>query len=91
MCRVRAKHTRTHADPSHTHKQTHRSHVLLCCSEDEYDASFVFGPDASNADIHGRSVSPLIRKVVEGYNVCVLLFGATGAPQAAAHACRRHH
>lgn len=48
-------------------------------SEDEFDATFVYGPEASNAEIHGRSVSPLIRKFAEGYNVCVLLFGATGA------------
>ena len=35
-------------------------------SEDEYELSFVYGPDASNADVHARSVAPLLRKLLEG-------------------------
>lgn len=55
-------------------------HVLYR-REDEYDVTFVYGAEAGNSDIHARSLSPLIRKFIEGYNVCVLLFGATGAQQ----------
>jgi hypothetical protein len=47
--------------------------------EDEFELSFVYGPSASNADVHARSIAPLLRKVVEGYNATVLLFGATGS------------
>jgi hypothetical protein len=57
-------------------------HSPAAHSEDEYDLSFVYGPNASNADIHARSIAPLLRKVVEGYNATVLLFGATGGPRA---------
>eukprot|EP00882_Tetradesmus_deserticola_P022496 GHRQ01024412.1.p2 GENE.GHRQ01024412.1~~GHRQ01024412.1.p2 ORF type:complete len:107 (+),score=15.18 GHRQ01024412.1:446-766(+) len=51
--------------------------------EDEYDVTYVYGAEASNEDIHARSISPLIRKCLEGYNVCVMLFGATGKSAAA--------
>ncbi|GBF93794.1 hypothetical protein Rsub_06126 [Raphidocelis subcapitata] len=47
--------------------------------EDEYELSFVYGPDASSADVHARSIAPLLRRLLEGYNVCVLAFGATGS------------
>eukprot|EP00775_Hariotina_reticulata_P000828 gene828-1146_t len=47
--------------------------------EDEYDVSFVYGSEAGNPDIHARSLSPMIRKFIEGYNVCIMLFGATGS------------
>jgi len=47
--------------------------------EDEFELSFVYGPEATNSDVHARSIAPLLRKLVEGYNVTVLLFGATGA------------
>jgi hypothetical protein len=55
--------------------------------------TYVYGAEASNEDIHARSISPLIRKCLEGYNVCVMLFGATGKQTAAAGAafpCTRH-
>lgn len=38
----------------------------------------MYGPEATNADIIARSLAPLMRKVLEGYNVTVLAFGATG-------------
>lgn len=38
----------------------------------------MYGPEASNGDVFERSVAPLLRKLVEGYNVTVVLFGATG-------------
>lgn len=53
----------------------------LVCSEDEYELSYVYGPDATNADVHARSVAPLLRKLLEGYNCTVLAFGATGGPR----------
>jgi hypothetical protein len=40
--------------------------------------SYVYGPDASNGDVHERSLAPLLRKLLEGYNVVVLVLGATG-------------
>lgn len=36
------------------------------------------GPEATNADVVARSVVPLIKKFIEGYNVTVVAFGATG-------------
>lgn len=52
----------------------------LCHREDEYDLSFVYGPESTNADVHDRTVVPLLRKFIEGYNVTILMFGATGQP-----------
>jgi hypothetical protein len=46
--------------------------------EDEYELSHTYGPEATNSDIHDRSIVPLLRKFVEGYNVTIMLFGATG-------------
>jgi hypothetical protein len=40
--------------------------------------SYVYGPEAGNADLHERTVTPMLRKLLEGYNVAVLLMGATG-------------
>jgi hypothetical protein len=48
---------------------------------DEYDVNFVYGADASNMDIAKRHIEPLVRKALEGYNVCVFAFGATGVGQ----------
>ncbi|KAI8465646.1 MAG: P-loop containing nucleoside triphosphate hydrolase protein [Monoraphidium minutum] len=56
-----------------------RPGLLQAKPEDEYELSYVYGLDASNADVHARSVAPLLRKLVEGYNVTVVLFGATGS------------
>jgi len=47
--------------------------------EDEYDVNFVYGPEASNADVTKRHLEPLVKKVIEGYNATVLCFGATGS------------
>ena len=46
---------------------------------DEQELGFVYGPDAANADVHARSVAPLLAKLLEGYNAAVLLFGAAGS------------
>jgi hypothetical protein len=46
--------------------------------EDEYDVNYVYGPESTNADVASRSVVPLVRKLLEGYNVAVFAFGATG-------------
>jgi hypothetical protein len=40
--------------------------------------SYTYGPDAAITDIHDRSIVPLLRKFVEGYNVTVMMFGASG-------------
>ncbi|KAF8055598.1 SYP52 [Scenedesmus sp. PABB004] len=53
--------------------------VIRLFKEDEFDVTYVYGRDAEPADVHARSIAPLVRKLVEGYNVAVLLFGATGA------------
>eukprot|EP00983_Pelagomonas_calceolata_P008211 268715-Pelagomonas_calceolata.AAC.1 len=47
--------------------------------EEEYGVGYVYGPEASNADITARSIQPLLRKFLEGYNTTVIVFGATGA------------
>lgn len=52
---------------------------LVPCREDEYDVGYVYAGEASNKDITARSIVPLLRKFVEGYNVTAVVFGATGA------------
>lgn len=52
--------------------------LLGHCREDEYELSFVYGPEATNRDVHARSIGPLLQKLVGGHNVAVVLFGATG-------------
>ncbi|GFR45898.1 hypothetical protein Agub_g7354, partial [Astrephomene gubernaculifera] len=47
--------------------------------EDEFDVGYVYGPEASNQDVAARSLLPLLRKLVDGYNVTVLAFGPTGS------------
>ncbi|GIL90778.1 hypothetical protein Vretifemale_18507, partial [Volvox reticuliferus] len=47
--------------------------------EDEYDVGFVYGPEATHQDIAARSLLPLLRKFVDGYNVAVMAFGSTGS------------
>ena len=46
--------------------------------EDEYDVNFVYGADATNVDITKRHIEPIVKKALEGYNTCVIAFGATG-------------
>ena len=50
----------------------------LICSEDEHMLDFAYGPDAQPADVHERSLLPMLRKLVEGYNTAAILFGASG-------------
>ena len=50
----------------------------LFCSEDEHMLDFAYGPDARPADVHERSLLPMLRKLVEGYNTAAILFGASG-------------
>ncbi len=45
---------------------------------------YVYGPDATNQDVAARSLMPLLRKFVDGYNVAVMAFGATGGRTRAA-------
>ena len=47
--------------------------------EDDCEVNFVYGPEATNADISKRHMEPLVRKAVEGYNVTVLVCGSSGA------------
>lgn len=48
-------------------------------AENEYEVGYVYGAESSNQEICKRHVEPLIQKVLEGYNACVLTFGATGS------------
>ena len=41
---------------------------------------FAYGPDAQPADVHERSLLPLLRKLVEGYNTAAILFGSSWPP-----------
>ncbi|KAF5831835.1 P-loop containing nucleoside triphosphate hydrolase protein [Dunaliella salina] len=56
-----------------------RPGALQARPEEEYSVGYVYGPEASNADITARSIQPLLRKFLEGYNTTVIVFGATGA------------
>uniref|UniRef100_A0A7S3VM07 Kinesin motor domain-containing protein n=1 Tax=Dunaliella tertiolecta TaxID=3047 RepID=A0A7S3VM07_DUNTE len=56
-----------------------RPGALQARPEEEYGVGYVYGPEASNADITARSIQPLLRKFLEGYNTTVIVFGATGA------------
>lgn len=50
-------------------------------SEEEFDVGYVYGPEATNQDITARSLLPLLRKFMEGYNTTVITFGATGTAE----------
>lgn len=56
--------------------------MLVCCREDEFDATYCYGSGSTNQDIHDRTILPLVCKLIEGYNVCVLLTGGTGVVEA---------
>jgi len=47
--------------------------------DNEHDVEFCYGPEATEEDIFKRSVQPLVRRVVDGYNAAVVAFGATGS------------
>lgn len=70
---------RTDLLPARNRVSVVRPGALQPKPEDEYELSFVFGPEATNADVHNRTVVPLLKKAVEGYNVTILTFGATGS------------
>eukprot|EP00891_Asterochloris_glomerata_P006625 jgi/Astpho2/6625/Aster-x1385 len=55
-----------------------RPNAMQPRSEDEHMLDFAYGPDAQPADVHERSLLPLLRKLVEGYNTAAILFGASG-------------
>lgn len=50
----------------------------LPCRNEEHELDFCYGPDASTSDVYRRTLDPLTRKLVEGYNICTVNFGATG-------------
>lgn len=39
---------------------------------------YCYGPDTTTRSLHDRTVEPLLRKLVEGYNTAVIVFGGTG-------------
>lgn len=56
--------------------------------EDEFEATYCYGSGSTNQDIHDRTILPLVCKVIEGYNVCVLLTGSTGTtPAVGSNSC----
>ena len=44
---------------------------------DEHDVDFCYGPEAGSADVYHRTLSPVVRRVVDGANAVVLTLGAT--------------
>ncbi|XP_059645872.1 kinesin-like protein KIN-14L [Cornus florida] len=55
-------------DPSKSHKDGRKV----------FQFSRVFGPTASQDEVF-RDAEPLIRSVIDGYNVCILAYGQTGS------------
>lgn len=53
--------------------------------DDEFEATYCYGSGATNQDIHDRTLLPLVCKLTEGYNVCVLLTGSTGGRWVGGH------
>lgn len=51
--------------------------------DDEFVVDACYGQDSDASDIVKNTLRPLIGKVVEGYNVCVLVFGATDTSKTA--------
>lgn len=45
----------------------------------QYAYDVVFGPEASNEEVHARTTSTLLDSVFQGYNACCFAYGATGA------------
>jgi hypothetical protein len=70
--------THTNNDCPSCFLTSHAATLIESHRDDEYEAGYVYGPDASNQDLTSRSLLPLIKKFVEGYNVCVMCFGPTG-------------
>lgn len=50
------------------------------CRDEEHELDYCYGPDASTTDVYKRTLDVLTRKLVEGYNTCAMLLGATGPP-----------
>mmetsp|Transcript_8871 Transcript_8871/g.29172 ORF Transcript_8871/g.29172 Transcript_8871/m.29172 type:complete len:1235 (+) Transcript_8871:44-3748(+) len=55
------------------------THIKPTGGQEEYEVDYCFGGDATERDVYLRTVYPLLRKVVAGYNGTVLVLGATGA------------
>jgi len=54
--------------------------VKVNCAGKESTFSFdgTFGPEHSNKQLYDQSVTPLLQKALDGFNVSILAFGATG-------------
>lgn len=44
-----------------------------------YEADFVFGPTASNADVSDEMALPVVDAALDGYNGCVMMYGTSGS------------
>ena len=51
--------------------------------EDDFEVDACFGQGSGAREVHDKSVRPLIHKLLQGYNVCVVLFGATDSAKGA--------
>jgi len=51
--------------------------------DDVYELAYCYDAAASTADVFGRSVAPLVAKLLDGFNVNVIVLGATGSGKAA--------
>mmetsp|Transcript_12877 Transcript_12877/g.36204 ORF Transcript_12877/g.36204 Transcript_12877/m.36204 type:complete len:790 (+) Transcript_12877:511-2880(+) len=53
----------------------------ICCfdgQERSFEMDSVLGPEATQEDVYTH-VKPLVQSVLDGYNICVLAYGQTGA------------
>ena len=74
FCRIRPSQEVTVAPSNFENKVT----VLQKGKKRRFDFDKVFGPDSTQEQVFGDT-KPLIRSVIDGYNVCIFAYGQTGS------------
>ena len=52
----------------------------------EFNLNRAFSTDAAQEDVYNAVVAPLVQRVLDGYNACILAYGQTGSGKVSAHA-----
>lgn len=49
----------------------------LFSASDEYKLNYIIEPDRNNEDVFAM-MKPLLLSAIEGYNICIIAYGASG-------------
>lgn len=52
---------------------------MIVSGEREFTFNHAFSDDSSQEQIYNELVQPIVGKVIEGYNGCVMAYGQTGS------------